>query len=148
MTIRAALQSDYPAIIEAIRAFVGGSSYAAHDSVNDAHVAATLKALGEADDGCVIVMDDDAGQFAGVFIGMAHPHLFSGVKMCGELFVYVRPDLRGRGKELKATAEAWAKSRGCQSMTFSFPESEAHLDPVYRKWGYFPCERAYRKELD
>lgn len=146
MTIRKAGAGDFKDIIAAIQDFVATSSYAKHDTVNAAHVSATLHALCASPDGVVLVLEDNA-DFAGCYVGMAHPHLFSGVTMLGELFVYVRPDVRGRGKELKAAAEEWARARGCQSVTFSFPESAAHLDPVYRKWGYEPCERSYRKEL-
>ena len=146
MTIRKAVAGDFPAIIAAIQDFVATSSYAKHDTVDAAHVGATLTALSASHDGVVLVLEDN-DDFAGCYVGMAHQHLFSGARMLGELFVYVRPDLRGRGKKLKAAAEEWARGRGCQSVTFSFPESAAHLDPVYRKWGYEPCERSYRKEL-
>lgn len=144
--IRDAVEADFSNIISAIRSLVEGSSYADYDQVNADHVNVTLQALIKSPDACVLVLEDE-GAFGGVFIGMAHPHLFSGARMCGELFVWVRPDLRGHGKELKHKAEQWARDQNCQSMTFSFPESEAHLDPVYRKWGYTPLERSYRKEL-
>lgn len=147
MIIREAHEADFPSIVEAIETFVAHSSYAEFDRVNGPHVVATLRALRASPDGLILAMIDDAGLFAGCFVGARHAHLFSGEPMCGELFVWVRPDARGEGKRLKAHAEAWARGRGCKSTTFSFPESEAHLDAVYRKWGYTPLERSYRKEL-
>lgn len=145
--IRDAVETDFENIVSAISSFVENSTYAIYDSVNADHVSATLQSLVLSPDGCVLVMEKE-GEFVGVFIGLAHSHLFSGARMCGELFVWVRPDLRGIGKELKHKAEQWAREQNCQSIAFSFPESAAHLDPVYRKWGYTPIERSYRKELN
>lgn len=146
MIIREASEGDFPSIVAAIEDFVAHSSYAQFDRVNGPHVVDTLKALCASPDGLVLAMEDE-GCFVGCFVGAKHAHLFSGEPMCGELFVWVRPDMRGQGKALKARVEEWARGRGCKSMTFSFPESEAHLDTVYRKWGYAPLERSYRKEL-
>lgn len=145
--IRDAVPSDIPRIVDGIKHFVSVSSYGRDDAVNAGHVAATLGHLIGNEDGLVAVMERD-GVFAGCFVGMAHAHLFSGVRMLGELFIYTTPDARGNGSKLRRYAEAWAKERGCKTFCLAHPESEAHLARVYARWGFKPiAETHYRKEL-
>lgn len=147
MMIRPATPHDFENIVEGIKHFVSASSYGHHDEVNPEHVTATLDALLMTPDGLVAVLQDDAGQFAGAFIGMAHPHLFSGKRMLGELFIYTTPEARGHGSKLRRYAEEWAHANGCEVFCLSHPGSEAHLAKVYARWGFEPCETSYRKRL-
>ena len=146
MLIREATADDIPNIIKGIEHFVAVSSYGQCDAVNAPHVAATIELLLQSPDGCVAVLDNE-GQFAGAFIGMAHPHLFSGKRMLGELFIYTRPEARGHGSKLRRYAEEWGHANGCQVFCIAHPESEAHLSKVYARWGFKPGETHYRKEL-
>lgn len=143
---RSACQSDIPNIIDGIKDFVASSSYHV-DTVDPSHVEGTLLALLSADDGCVAVLEADDGRFAGCFIGMAHPHLFSGKRMMGELFIYTTRDARGHGGKLRRYAEEWARDHDCKTFCIAYPESESHLEKVYRRWGFAPCETNWRKEL-
>jgi len=145
--IRDAHQGDIPNIIEGIRAFVAASSYKI-DSVDPLHVENTLLQLIASGDGCVAVLETGEGHFAGCFIGMAHPHLFSGKRMLGELFIYTTPAARGHGGKLRRFAEEWARDRDCQTFCIAYPVSESHLEKVYRRWGFTPCETNWRKELN
>lgn len=146
MNIRPATESDIPSIIDGIEQFVRASSYGEFDAVDRDHVTATLNFLIPSPDALVCVMEDGA-EFVGCFIGAASPHLFSGQKLLGELFIYVKPDRRGVGGKLRKHAEEWARANGCKTFTIAHPDSEAHLEQVYRHWGFTPCERHYRKEL-
>jgi GNAT superfamily N-acetyltransferase len=147
MLIREAKASDIPRVIDGIKHFVSVSSYGQDDAVNADHVTATLDHLIWNEDGLVAVMETDAKEFAGCFVGMAHAHLFSGERMLGELFIYTTPEARGNGSKLRRYAEEWARGRGCRTFTIAHPESEAHLSKVYARWGFKPCETHYRKEL-
>lgn len=147
MIVRDAHQADIPNIIEGIKDFVASSSYKI-DSVDSLHVENTLLALLDNGDGCVAVLEDDAGNFAGCFVGLAHLHLFSGDRMLGELFIYTTPAARGNGGKLRRFAEDWARGRECKTFNIAYPMSESHLEKVYRRWGFTPCETHWRKELN
>jgi GNAT superfamily N-acetyltransferase len=145
--IRDAHQGDIPNIIEGINDFVSSSSYKI-DSVDPLHVENTLLQLIASGDGCVAVLETEEGRFAGCFIGMAHPHLFSGKRMLGELFIYTTKSARGHGGKLRRFAEDWARDRDCQTFCIAYPMSESHLEKVYRRWGFVQCETNWRKELN
>jgi GNAT superfamily N-acetyltransferase len=147
LILRDAHQADIPNIIEGIRNFVASSSYQV-DTVDSLHVENTLLSLVANQDGCVAVLETDEGQFAGCFIGMAHPHLFSGKRMLGELFIYTVKAARGHGGKLRRFAEEWARDRNCETFCIAYPVSESHLEKVYRRWGFTPCETHWRKELN
>ena len=147
MIVRDAHEADIPSIIEGIKAFVSSSSYHI-DTVDTLHVENTILALLANDDGCVAVLETDEGAFSGCFIGMAHLHLFSGKRMLGELFIYTTPEARGNGSKLRRFAEEWAKDRDCSMFCIAYPVSESHLEKVYRRWGFVPCETHWRKELN
>ena len=147
MIIRDAHQADIPNIIEGIKDFVASSSYHV-DTVDALHVENTILALLNSGDGCVAILETDEGHFAGCFIGMAHPHLFSGKRMMGELFIYTTRNARGHGGKLRRFAEEWARERDCKTFGIAYPESESHLEKVYRRWGFVPCETNWRKELN
>lgn len=147
MIIRDAHQADIPNIIAGIHDFVSSSSYQC-DSVDDLHVENTMLNLLSSGDGCVAVLETDEGQFAGCFIGMAHPHLFSGKRMMGELFIYTTRAARGHGGKLRRYAEEWACEHECKTFCIAYPVSESHLEKVYKRWGFVPCETHWRKELN
>lgn len=146
MIIRSAVPSDFQSILEGIRDFVAASSYHV-DEVNEDHVLATIGALVESADGLVAVMEDDAGQFAGCFIGLAHAHLFSAKRLLAELFIYTAKNARGHGNKLRRFAEDWARDNECSAFLIAHPMSEAHLDKVYRRWGFEPHEVHFRKDF-
>lgn len=146
MIVRDAVEADVPHIIEGIKHFVSASSYRS-DAVDVEHVAHTLKALLSSHDGLVAVMESDNGEFAGCFVGMAHPHLFSAERIFGELFIYTTTKARGHGNKLRRFAEEWARDAGCSSFLIAHPMSEGHLEKVYRRWGFEPHEVHFRKEL-
>jgi len=79
---------------------------------------------------------------------LAHAHLFSGQRMLGELFIYTTPTARGHGGKLRRFAEEWARDRDCKTFNIAYPMSESHLEKVYRRWGFVPCETHWRKELN
>lgn len=108
----------------------------------------TILALLGSGDGCVAILETDEGQFSGCFIGMAHAHLFSGKRMFGELFIYTTRNARGHGNKLRLFAEEWARDRDCTTFGIAYPVSESHLEKVYRRWGFVPCETHWRKELN
>jgi GNAT superfamily N-acetyltransferase len=147
MNIRTAAASDCGAILDAIEGFVVASSYRS-EPVNREHVLGLLIGLIQNQDGIVAVLEDDQGKFAGVFIGMAHAHLFSGRKILSELFIYTRPSARGHGSKLREFAEEWGRENGCLMFIIAHPVSEAHLEKVYRRWGFAPHEAHYQKELN
>lgn len=147
MIIRDAHQNDIPDIIAGIHDFVSSSSYQC-DSVDDLHVENTILALLSNGDGCVAVLETDDGQFSGCFIGMAHLHLFSGKRMMGELFIYTTRNARGHGGKLRRYAEEWAREHECKTFCIAYPVSESHLEKVYKRWGFTPCETNWRKELN
>lgn len=147
MIVRDAHQADIPKIIEGIKDFVSWSSYKV-DSVDPLHVENTLLALLGSADGCVAILEDDYGVFAGCFVGLAHLHLFSGARMLGELFIYTTKAARGHGGKLRRFAEEWARDRDCKTFNIAYPMSESHLEKVYRRWGFVPCETHWRKELN
>jgi len=79
---------------------------------------------------------------------LAHAHLFSGQRMLGELFIYTTPTARGHGGKLRRFAEEWARDRDCKTFGIAYPVSESHLEKVYKRWGFTPCETHWRKELN
>lgn len=145
--IRDAHKADITNIISGIQEFVASSSYRI-DVVDELHVENTLLHLIGHGDGCVAVLESEDGAFAGCFIGLAHPHLFSGKRMLGELFIYTTRESRGHGGKLRRFAEEWAREHDCSTFSIAYPVSESHLEKVYRRWGFVPCETHWRKELN
>jgi GNAT superfamily N-acetyltransferase len=146
LIVRTASRFDIPAILSGIEDFVTSTNYRS-EPLDVAHVEATLGNLLDLQDGLVAVLENDAGHFCGAFVGLAHAHLFSGRRMLGELFLYTTRQARGHGAKLRRFAEDWARDNGCVTFTASYPDSEKHLDKVYRRWGFVPNEIHYRKEL-
>lgn len=146
MIVRPADLADIGNIVRGIEEFVASSSYRA-DPVNEDHVRHTLKAIIEAPDGIVAVLDNDAGEFSGCFVGVAHAHLFSAERILAELFIYTTKAARGHGNKLRRFAEEWAKGAGCGAFLIAHPMSEAHLEKVYRRWGFEPHEVHFKKDL-
>lgn len=146
MIVRTAHEGDIAQIVAGIQDFVTTTSYAS-EAVDVDHVEATLTNLLAMQDGLVAVLENDAGMFCGAFVGLAHAHLFSGRRMLGELFLYTTRAARGHGSKLRRFAEDWARDNDCVKFNIAYPTSEAHLDKVYRRWGFVPTEVHWNKDL-
>lgn len=148
MIVRTGTLRDIPEIVDSVQNFVAASSYKL-ERVNVEHVQETLRRmLAAPDEALVVILETDQGQYAGVFLGLAHSHLFSGAKMFGELFIYTLPSARGHGNKLRVFAEEWARERECRAFSLAHPMSESHLVKVYDRWGFQPYEVHYRKDLN
>lgn len=99
--------------------------------------------------GVILVVEGEDG-LVGATGALLHPHYFNSAHITGqELFWWIDPDHRGRGKELLNALEQWVSDQGAHS--FSMIALEA-LEPervglIYRRRGYRPTERSYLRGI-
>lgn len=118
------------------------SHYAAHIAKNTEIMANLVRFLMERRG--VLVLESDA-----VVIGMIgyliQPHFISGELMAGEVFWWVRPEYRGKGRMLLAEAEKRARAEGAKAMQMIAPNER--VSKLYARIGYTPIETIHQKQL-
>lgn len=145
MIVRPATARDMPAMLMGVSIFAA-EAYP-NDCMDAQHVMAFLRGALESQDALVAVMEADHAMFAGLFVAVLNRNLLTGAPSMGEILFYVDPVARGHGRKLLRYAEDWARERGCCRATLCHLETTPRLETAYRRWGYEPIERAYRKEL-
>lgn len=98
--------------------------------------------------GVVFVCEED-GKFVGTLGGFKFPDPCNGKLMATEMFWFVLPEYRGRGKELLVEFEDWAKENKCERIIMVhlkdvMPEI---VKNIYIKKGYIEMETHYIKEV-
>ncbi len=100
------------------------------------------------DMGVILVWDDGNGP-VGVIGGFVHPELYGGAILAEEMFWFTSEKRRSVGVALYRAFEAWARSRGAESIQMvhlmdSMPEKVASF---YVRLGFEPIETRYSKRL-
>lgn len=142
--MRPAEPSDIPVLVEMGRKFHAAAGLSAFYAFDPASFAQTLSRLLESPDGAVFVTD------GGMIGGLAYPLYLNAHHKCGqELFWWVEPERRGRGRDLMATLEDWGRSRGASSFTMIALESQRPeaVGRLYRRAGYAPVEHTFVRSL-
>lgn len=144
--LRPAQPSDVDACLDMCRRFYDESGVTEQGYSDDA-MRQTLAHLIASDDAALFVVDR-AG-LVGMAAAVAYPSYFNGTKAAQELFWWVRPEARGGviGVRLLHALEAWAKERGCVSLTMVCLPIDSPAEQVYQRSGYRPSERSYMKRL-
>jgi GNAT superfamily N-acetyltransferase len=143
LIVRTAVAADMPRMLGA----VGDFAAELHLGIDHEHVAGVLRDILLSGDGLLAVMESDDKRLTGVFAAVAHKHILSGETVCGEVLFYVAPAARGHGRKLLRYAETWAVERGCVAVMLGHFEATPMIEKAYRRWGYEPQERFYKKEL-
>ena len=115
------------------------------------HYEQTWCKLIESGIGVMFLVEDETGKIVGGIGGARYPTLLTGLERCTQLFVYVRPEYRGRIsiRKLMRELEIWAvEIRAhdiCMPLLKSMPGSTRD---VYEKMGYTETETQFRKTLE
>lgn len=140
--IRRATLDDMELAVELGRDMFGKSHWNDLTTYDAGLVRATLERLIEQDDAAVFVSD------RGILILIVVPLWFSGLPTVHELFFWA---LDGSGDALRRAGEAWAREVGAVVpviMGAHEPGDMDRLDCWYRRAGYVPHGRTYRKVLN
>lgn len=145
--LRAATLEDVDACLVMCRRFYEESGLT-ELPYDETAMRATLGHLIASDDGALIVDATPAG-LSGMAAAIAYPAYFGQARMAQELFWWVDPKARGglAGIRLLRKLEAWAKERGCASLTMICLPIDSPAESVYQRSGYRPAERSYIKGL-
>lgn len=145
VVIREAVEGDIPALLEMAGRFHKASGFTEIPFDADS-VAATMAHLIGSEDAVLVIGD------GGMAAAIAYPAYFNHAhRQAQEMFWWVDEDKRstGLGKALLGGIEAWARSRGAESMTMISLDAlePERVDLLYRRAGYRPSERNYLKRL-
>lgn len=140
--IRPATVDDIDAVTTLGLAFLSSGHYAGMLGINEDALRAYMARL-IASAAADILTDPDGHGMIGVQCG-AHP--MSGEITAGEVFWYVKPDMRhGLGGLLMKAAEAWARERGAKRMQMTAPDDR--IGNLYTRRGFKRVETVYQKDL-
>jgi len=146
--IRAAVTEDMPRLLEMGRAFFRESGHEREFEFDPDSFAETLSLL--AQHGLLRVADGPSGPVAMGAIDVARAYWNRKVVLSREAFWYVDPGHRkGLGRRLLTDMEAAAGSYGAvifDVVAEPGPRS-APLEEIYRRAGFNPAERTFRKRL-
>ncbi len=140
MTVRLAVSSDIPALVEMGRQFHAMSPHKPAGDYDGAAVERVLRFLLENPDGIVLTNGE------GVIGGLIAPVFFSPtVRMLEESFWWASEG----GQELREAFEQQARDKGANCVMVSTLENERApaIDRVMRRKGYVPIERRWMKVL-
>lgn len=143
--MRPATLADVPALVALGAEFIQTTGYRSVLSENPRQMRALAEQL-IAGGSSVIFVIEHAGRLLGMIGLVAYPHHISGERMCGEVFLFVAPDARGRtGPQLIRAAEHWAREQGAGRLELVAPT--ARVETLYQRLGYEPIERTYQRAL-
>lgn len=148
--IRAAAESDIPALIEMGRRFFQASGYGDLAAFDRESFTATVQHLMAGGGVCLVAETD--GQVVGMAGALAYPFYFNADHKTGqELFWWLNPEHRGGllGARLFAGLESWAQDQGCASFTMVALDAvrPEQVGGMYKRRGYRASEHTYIKEL-
>lgn len=115
--IRPATLSDLPALMDLAHLMHAESRFSEFP-LSEHRTAQTFARLMAADDGAVLVLEGDDGQIVGGVMGAVTDHWSLGIRVAGELAVFLTPEAR-RGTaavRIVRAFEAWATERGASSI--------------------------------
>ncbi len=147
--IAEATADDLSACLDMGARFFEESGFAAETSFDAESTLATLEHLMTDPDGCLLVAKQK-GEIVGMAGAMAYPHYFNrDSKTAQELFWWVAPAARGgmAGVRLLLGLEAWAKGRGCGTLTMVCLTIKSPAERIYARMGYRAAERSFLKRL-
>jgi hypothetical protein len=133
MTVRAAILTDVPALVEMGRRFRALTAYASLVTENVEQMAVTATWLIEHEDGAIFVTERRGGELTGMIGLRACLHPMSGELTIGEVFWW--SDLPGDGMRLFERAKQWARENGAHTLQMTQPASEVRLGTIYERLG-------------
>lgn len=115
--IRPATLSDLPALMDLAHLMHAESRFAEFP-LSEHRTAQTFARLMAADDGAVLVLEGDDGQIVGGVMGAVTDHWSLGIRVAGELAVFLTPEARRGTAAVRIVwaFEAWATERGASSI--------------------------------
>jgi GNAT superfamily N-acetyltransferase len=140
--IRIAEIEDVETVVKSVSGFMDESK---HSPFSIEKSVESWKAFISSGIGAMFILDDFSGALGGVFFSDPHRNCL----VASEFFWYVQPEHRGKGGDLLAAFESWAKENGCQRVIMthladSMPDS---LKKYYERKGYEELETNYIKEV-
>lgn len=149
MTVREAIESDIPRIVEMCARLTARSGYTRLLEYDIDSVVLTVSELIESDSGVVLVYEDE--KVAGVVAALIFPmYLNRNHLTAQELWMWVDPEYRGRaGKDLMKGLEDAVRKKGAKSLSVTAqhtirPEATGRL---YRRAGFYPTDYTYMKGI-
>jgi GNAT superfamily N-acetyltransferase len=98
---------------------------------------------------CGAVSVSDVGEIRGMFVGMLTEQFFSNNTLTTDLFLYVKPEYRGKrdGYQLIINYLEWAKEIGADTIMMGITTGihEEKTGELYKKLGFCYCGSLYRQ---
>jgi GNAT superfamily N-acetyltransferase len=98
----------------------------------------------------MFLIEDDLQEVVAGIGGATYPALLTGLDRCSQLFIYVRPDHRGKVsiRRLMRELEVWAVENKADDILMPLLDSmPIAAREVYERMGYRPLQTEYRKSL-
>jgi GNAT superfamily N-acetyltransferase len=143
--IREATSDDIPEIVEMGMAFANEGHYRGLFAASRERMQTIAQSMLDSDGMTIIVASDghDLIGMVGIAVG---DHAFSGEKIAGEQFWYVKPGSRnGVGQRLMRAAEQWARRQNATRLQMVAPDDR--VGALYTRKGYARLEMTYQKDL-
>jgi GNAT superfamily N-acetyltransferase len=118
--------------------------------LNELHYEASWRKLIESNIGVMFLIEDDSQEVVAGIGGAKYQALLTGLSRCKQLFIYVRPDHRGKVsiRRLIRELEVWAVENQSDDILMPLLDSMPIASKeVYERMGYRPLETEYRKSL-
>jgi GNAT superfamily N-acetyltransferase len=147
--IREANWADLPAISKLVRMHYDSTGFVTDVVYNEETLTQSLGALQYSDDSIMFVAVE-YGVCIGVLALQIATTFFSRDRAARELFLYIRPEYRGRhaGVAMIKMGETWARSKGAQSIIIgNHPLSPPHVAETYIRHGYREAQTDFLKRL-
>lgn len=146
MIVRPAEWGDLDRVVEMLRAFHAEAEKEAQAPFSEEAVWLTCRGMLDSEAAFLGLLEAAEGP-VGVLGGLCHRLWYSTARAAQEVFWYVEPRHRGQGVRLLRAFEAWARERGVghPAMIGLANERSEGMDRLYRRLGYEPVERLYRK---
>jgi GNAT superfamily N-acetyltransferase len=143
--IREATSDDIPEVVEMGMAFANEGHYRGMFVATPQRMQAIAQSM-VTSDGMAILVASDGHHLIGM-VGIAiGDHAFSGEKIAGEQFWYVKPGSRnGVGQRLMRAAEQWARRQHATRLQMVAPDDR--VGALYARKGYSRLEMTYQKDL-
>jgi hypothetical protein len=146
VTIRTAVESDLPVLLEMGARFIQSSRYAEVMAVVPEQQSRLFEALLD-QGGCFVL--ESAGGIVGMLGLLLGPLPLTGEVAAMECMWWVEPGFRHQraALDLWAFGEDWAASQGAVSIQMLQPSGQEALGVLYRRRGYVPIETMWHKRL-
>lgn len=153
MQLKVATVEDFSTVKRMALAFLKESPYSNYPKDDTKMETIIFSFLLDKEERVCILAFSDEGKPIGIIAGYLNEALFTNEKVASEVMWWVHPDFRKRsraGIELLEAFQHWSRMVGSsyiQMQSLATTDDSGVVDKIYKKYGFYPKEVTYIKEL-